>query len=77
MESTAIDYNMYQSGLLLAYAAKGGDAKVTETMQAVTACLAGTAKGNFDKTLTKLQTQLIEAEPKVAAYMQTLIAKAP
>ena len=77
MESTAIDYNMYQAGLLLAYAVKGGDPKVTETMQAVTAALGGTAKGGFDKAVTKLQTQLIEAEPKVAAYMQQLIAKAP
>jgi hypothetical protein len=51
--------------------------KVTESMQAVSACLAGTAKGNLDKLMTKLQTQLIEAEPKIAAYLQQLIAKAP
>lgn len=77
MESKDIDYNMFQAGLLLSFAAHGGDAKVTESMQAVTACLAGTAKGNLDKLMTKLQTQLIEAEPKIGAYLQQLIAKAP
>lgn len=77
MESKDIDYNMFQAGLLLAYAVHGGDAKVTEAMQAVTGCLAGTAKGNFDKALTKLQTHLIESEPKIVTYLQQLIAKAP
>jgi hypothetical protein len=76
MDANDIQYNIFQAGLLLSFALHGGEPKVTETMQAVTACLAGGGKGNFDKLLTKLQGQLIECEPKVAAYFQQLAAKA-
>ncbi|HEX6812583.1 MAG TPA: hypothetical protein VF384_13235 [Planctomycetota bacterium] len=77
MESKTIDYNIFQAGLLLAYATKGGDAKVTETMQAVTASFADSKKSGVDKAIGKLQAALIDAEPKIVAYLKQLIAKAP
>ncbi len=77
MESTAIDYNMFQAGLLVSYAAHGGDAKVTEALQGVTGLLTGAQKGNAEKALTKLQGLLTDAEPKIATHLQNLIAKAP
>jgi hypothetical protein len=75
MESKEIDYNIFQAGLLVAYCLHGGDAKATEAMKAVTDVLSGTAKGSLDKAVTKLQTQLMEDEAKVAAYLQQVIAK--
>lgn len=68
------DANIYQAGLLVAFAASGSDPKVTEAMQGVTAAIAGKAKG-ADKAIAKLQAALMEAEPKVAAYLQQLAAK--
>jgi hypothetical protein len=77
MQDKDIATNIYLSGLMLNYAVKGGDAKCTELMQAVTASLSGTAKGGFDKALTALQNHLIASEEQVEAYLQKLIAKAP
>jgi hypothetical protein len=77
MESKDIATNIYLAGLMLSYAVKGGDAKCTEAMQAVTAILAGTAKGNFAKALTALQQDLIASEAKVEDYLQKLVAKGP
>jgi hypothetical protein len=75
MESKDVDYNIYQAGLLLKFAKEGGDATVTEALQGVLDLLTGSSKGNLDKALGKLQTQLMGAEQKVAAYLQALIAK--
>lgn len=75
MESKDVDYNIYQAGLLMKFAKEGGDAAVTEALQAVLDLLTGTNKGNLDKAIGKLQTQLMGAEQKVAAFLQTLIAK--
>jgi hypothetical protein len=77
MESTAIAYNLYQAGLCIAFAAQGGDQTCTEAMKAVTASLSSGAKGAAAKAIAKLETDLIAAEPKIAAYLQQLIAKAP
>lgn len=68
------DANVYQAGLLVAFAAGGSDPKVTEAMQGVTAAITGKAKG-ADKAIAKLQAALIEAEPKIVAYLQQLAAK--
>jgi hypothetical protein len=76
MEAHEIQYNLFKAGLMLSFATTGGDAKVTETMQALTSLLAGTSKGNFEKLLTKLQGQLIDSEAAINAHFQKLIAKA-
>lgn len=75
MESKDIDYNIFQAGLLLAYCLHGGDAKATEALKGVTEVLSGAAKGSLDKAVTKLQSQLMEDEAKIAAYLQQVIAK--
>ena len=77
MEPTAIAYNLFQAGLMLSFAAHGGDAKATAALQEVTAALSGKKKGSPDKAIAKLQDALVEAEPKIVAYLQQLIAKAP
>ncbi|MBL8752437.1 MAG: hypothetical protein JNK15_03970 [Planctomycetes bacterium] len=77
MESTAIAYSLYQAGLCLAFATKGGEAKVTEAYQEFAGLLTGKTKGNAEKAMTKLQNALIEHEAKMGAYLQQLVAKAP
>jgi hypothetical protein len=74
LEPKDIDANIFQAGLLVAFAASGGDPKVTEAMQGVTAAITGKAKGG-DKAIAKLQSALIDAEPKITAYLQQIAAK--
>lgn len=76
MQPTDISHNLYQAGLLLSFAASGQDEKCTEALKAVSAILAG-GKGNAEKSVTKLQTCLIEAQPKIVSYLQQLITKSP
>lgn len=77
MESTAIDYNIYQAGLMFSFAATGGDEQVTAAMEDVKALLAGTTKAKADKVFAKLEAALVAAEPKIAAHLQELAAKSP
>ncbi|HEX5054599.1 MAG TPA: hypothetical protein VFZ65_22675 [Planctomycetota bacterium] len=77
MEAKDVAYNLFQAGLMLSFAAQGGDAKTTEALQAVTASLSpGAKKGSAAKAISKLEAALIEAEPKIVAYLQKLIDKA-
>lgn len=76
MQPADISHNLYQAGLLISFAASGQDEKCTEALKAITAILAG-GKGNAEKSVTKLQTCLIEAQPKIGIYLQQLIAKSP
>lgn len=75
MDPNEIGYNIFLAGLLVSFAANGGETKITETMQAISTCL-GTGKGNFDKLVSTLQSELIAAEAKINDYMQKLAAKA-
>lgn len=77
MEDKEIATNIFLAGLMLHYAVKGGDAKCTDLMMAVTTSLSGTSKGGFDKALTALQNHLIASESKIEEHLQKLIAKAP
>lgn len=76
MESKDIAFNIFQAGLLLSYATRGGDKEVTAAMEAVTEALSGKSKG-ADKAIEKLEKKLIGAKDGVAAHLQELIAKAP
>lgn len=77
MQSTEIDGNIYQAGLLIKYAAHGGDPKMTELLQELTGSLSGTKKGGVGKILARFQAALIESEPKLAEFLQQLAAKSP
>jgi hypothetical protein len=77
MESTAVDYNIYQAGLMFSFAAAGTDEKVTAALQDVTQMLGGADKGKPEKVLGKLEATLIEAEPKIVAHLRELITKSP
>lgn len=74
-ESADIAGNLFQAGLMLRFAAGGGDAGVTEAMQALTALLSGQAKGSADKAISKLEAALVAAEPAIAKLCQELAAK--
>jgi hypothetical protein len=77
MESTAIDYNIYQAGLMFSFAASGGDDQVVAAMQEVTALLSGTSQGKAEKAFAKLEAALVAAESKISSYLQAVIAKSP
>jgi hypothetical protein len=79
MPSTEIDYNLYQSGLLVSFAAHGGDEASTAALGEVAAALKqpDKKKGNVGKAVEKLQAVLIDAQPKIEAYLQALVAKSP
>ena len=77
MEPKDIDFNIFQAGLCVAFAAHGGDEKVTAAMQAVTNALASPSKGAVGKAVTAFEGELVAAEAKLVAYLQQLIAKAP
>ncbi|MBL8727130.1 MAG: hypothetical protein JNM25_01780 [Planctomycetes bacterium] len=77
MESTAIDYNIYQAGLMFSFAASGGDEAVTAALQDIGNLLNGSSKGKADKAIGKFEAALIAAEPKIAAHLQELITKSP
>jgi phage gp36-like protein len=46
-------------------------------LQGLTASFADPKKGSPDKAVSKLQAALIEATPKITAYLNQLITKAP
>ena len=74
-ERTRVAGNLFQAGLMLRFAAGGGDAGVTEAMQALTALFSGQAKGSADKAIAKLEAALVAAEPAIAKLCQELAAK--
>jgi hypothetical protein len=76
MEPLARDANIYQAGLMFAFAASGGDEAVTAALQEVTRLLDGTQKGKADKAIGKLEAALVAAEPKIVTYLQDLTTKA-
>ncbi len=77
MEPTDISINIYQAGLMLVFAMRGGDGKATEALMNVTDILSGKKKGGIDKAIKQLEARLIEAEPAIGAYLTQLLAKAP
>jgi len=74
MEPSDIFKNVYQAGLLASFAARGGDAKVTEALQEVTAAFAAAKGRNVDKGIDKLHKQLLGKDSEVKAHLQKLIA---
>lgn len=72
MQSTEIDANIYQAALLIHFAAHGGETKITEMLQELSGSLSGAKKGGVGKILARFQAALIEAEPKIVAYLQKI-----
>jgi hypothetical protein len=77
MENKAIDYNVYQAGLVLHFAMQGGDPATTEAMQAVTSAVQPDKAGDFDKALARLTSTLVAKEAEIKGHMDKLITKAP
>lgn len=77
MEPTAMDFNLYQAGLMFSFASTGADEGVTAAFQDVTNLLNGTNKAKADKVIAKFEAALIAAEPKIVAHLQEVVAKSP
>ncbi|MCB9884404.1 MAG: hypothetical protein H6838_02875 [Planctomycetes bacterium] len=77
MEPTDISINIYEAGLMLVFAMRGGDEKATQALMDVTDILSGKKKGGIDKAIKQLETRLIEAEPAIGTFFNQLLAKAP
>lgn len=75
MEATAISYNVYQAGLMISFAANGGDEKTTAAMQEITAAFASGKAKAVAKTMEKLQGLLAGKEDRIRAHLQTLISR--
>jgi|GEM_PF-2246759 len=71
-----IDFNLYQSGLMLAYGMRGGDQETTDALMEVTNALSADGKGSASKALTSFEKLLDGNKDKIAEYLNKLIAKA-
>ncbi|GAB4135950.1 MAG: hypothetical protein Fur0037_00060 [Planctomycetota bacterium] len=74
MESKDIDYNIYQAGLMLAYATSGADPKVTDAMLAITKRFADGKGQGLDKDVSRLEDLLVAHEKDIQAFLQKLAA---
>lgn len=74
MEPTAIDFNIFQAGLLLSYAKDGKDPKVLEAMMEVTNNLVAGKGKSVEKSADKLQKLLLTKENEIRAYLQAVAA---
>lgn len=77
LEQTKVDFNLYQAGLMISFATRGGNQEVTDAMLTLTDTLSGKAKGNASKAIAKLESALADAQDDVAKHLQMLISKAP
>lgn len=75
LDPDRIPYNLFQSGLLVAYATRGGNPAVTEAMQRVTEALSG--KGGAKAAIAKLEQALVSAQQGIESYLGELVSKAP
>ena len=75
METTQIDYNIYQAGLLLQFAMQGGDGAVTDQLQAVSTALREGSSKDIGKAISGLQRMLGEREEALKAYLKDVIRK--
>jgi hypothetical protein len=73
MEAKELDYNVYQAGLMLSFAADGGDAQAKEALHEVSTALAAGKGKAVDKAIDKLKGVLIAKEEAIRAYFQKLV----
>ncbi len=77
LDSKAVAYNLYQAGLVLAYATRGGDSNATAAMLAVTDALSGKGGGRAADAIGVLERQLAASRDGIAEYLRKLVEKAP
>jgi hypothetical protein len=75
MESRQIDFNIYQAGLMISFAASGADDKVTAAMQEITAAFAAAKSKAISKGIQDLQAILVGKEAELQAHLKALIAR--
>lgn len=75
MEPTARDFNIYQAGLMISFAAHGGDDKATQAMQEITAAFAEGKGKAIEKGIDKLRSLLIGKEDEIRNHLQVLISR--
>ncbi len=71
-----VDFNVFQAGLMLSFAMRGGDKPTTDAMVAVTDAVSGKG-GDASKAISALEKELAKSQDKIVDYLKTLIAKAP
>ncbi|MFK7739453.1 MAG: hypothetical protein AB8H80_03950 [Planctomycetota bacterium] len=77
LQPKQIGFNLYQAGLLLSYATRGGNEEATNAMLAVTASLSGEGKGSASKAISKLEKVLAGCKDGVTEHLKKLVAKSP
>lgn len=74
LETTQIDFNIYQAGLLLMFCLYGGDAEATATMQEVTAAFGKDGRA-LERAVQKLEKVLVKKEAELRAYLHQVTTK--
>ena len=77
MTSSQIAFNIFQAGLFLSYATRGGNQEVTDAMVALTDTLSGKAKGSASKAIIKLEKLLADNKDGITEHLKKLAAKGP
>jgi hypothetical protein len=73
LENRMLDFNVYQAGLVLAFAMYGGDEDALEAIRAVTDAATKDGKA-LTKAVTALQKVLIKREDEIREYLRGLTA---
>jgi hypothetical protein len=73
MEYSAVETNINLAGLILSFAMRGGDAKVTEAMLEVTKEVTSGRGKTVDKAIEKLQKLICDHEEQVRAYLKKIV----
>jgi len=74
--ATDVAYNIFQAGLVLSYAMKGGNQEATNALLEVTNALSGKG-GNASKAVSDLEKLLINCKDGIVEHLTALIAKSP
>ncbi len=67
-----IDFNIYQAGLVLEFAMRGGNADASKAIQAVTAAFAARDGKAISKTIGALEKTIVKNEEAVRAYLNKI-----
>jgi hypothetical protein len=70
-----ISGNVFLAGLMISFAAEGGDKKVTDAMLEVTKGFTNGKGRSIDKGIEKLQKLIISKEAEVKSFLQKLVAE--
>lgn len=76
LESGKVDSHLFQAGLAVSFATRGGNKEVTDAMLKLTDALSGKASG-AGKALSNLEEKLGAAQDDIKKHLDMLISKSP